>query len=172
MNAWLNFVLTGAEVKVVPILEGSDYLLKFRTTESGEWMKPMNVGHGFSYVFPIIVALILSKPDDLIIIDSPEAHLHPSAQSNIGKMIAKIAASGVQIIVETHSDHVLNGIRISVKDETLAPEKLNMLFFTNPTPKNHGVISPSIDKNGKIDYWPDGFFDQNERDICQLIGFD
>ena len=165
VNAWLNFILPGAEVKVVPIIESSGYSLQFRTTESGEWIKPMNVGHGFTYVFPIIVSLMLSKPDDLIIIDSPEAHLHPSAQSNIGKMIAQIAAAGVQIIVETHSDHVLNGVRIAVKNAILAPEQLNLLFFTNPTSENHGVISPSIDKHGKIDDWRDGFFDQYENDL-------
>ena len=172
VNSWLNFIATGTQVNVQQLTGVSMHTLEFRTSNHGDWMKPANVGHGLTYVFPIIVSLMLSKPGDLIIIDSPEAHLHPSAQSCVGKMIAQIATSGVQIIVETHSEHILNGIRLAVMNKILAPEQLNLLFFTQPTPKNHGVLSPSINKHGKIDIRPDGFFDQNNKDIRQLIGFD
>jgi predicted ATPase len=131
----------------------------------------VNVGYGLTYTFPILVALLAAEPGDIIVIDGPEAHLHPQAQSRMGWMLATFAAAGIQLIVETHSDHILNGIRLAVRDKVLPTAGLSLLFFAGNVLEGHGVTSPRIDDEGRINEWPDGFFDQGDKDIAQLAGW-
>ena len=145
--------------------------LQFRLSETGEWRRPANVGYGLTYAFPILVALLAAEPGDIVVIDSPEAHLHPQAQSRMGWMLAAFAAAGLQLIVETHSDHVLNGIRLAVREQLLLSSKLSLLFFAGSSLNGHGVTSPRIDGEGRIYEWPDGFFDQSDKDVAQLAGW-
>ena len=104
-------------------------------------------------------------------IDSPEAHLHPFVQSQMGRLLAQFANADIQIIVETHSEHLLNGVRHAVHQKKLLPEKVSIHFFKGPDGRDHGVLSPSINSTGDIYEWPDGFFDQAEKDLFQLIGW-
>jgi predicted ATPase len=145
--------------------------LQFRLSETGEWRRPANVGYGLTYAFPILVALLAAESGDIIILDSPEAHLHPQAQSRMGWLLAVFAAAGIQLVIETHSDHVLNGIRLAVRDKILPVTKLSLLFFTGASLAGHGVICPRVDEQGRINEWPDGFFDQSDKDIAQLAGW-
>src|SRR5262249_29200794 len=83
----------------------------------GEPIRPDNMGFGLSYALPILVAGLLAPVGGLLIVENPEAHLHPAGQSKLGRFLARVAGGGVQIIVETHSDHVLNGIRLAATEE-------------------------------------------------------
>ena len=172
VNAWLDFVSPGTSVNVKKFENASVLALQFQLSELGEWRSPANVGFGISYVFPLIVALLSASKGDCIIIDSPEAHLHPRAQSKVGIMISKLAHAGVQVILETHSDHILNGVRIAVKKGYLNPVDLSLLFFSGVSENESGVVSTEIDKNGNIEYWPPGFFDQMDSDIVELLSDD
>lgn len=132
--------------------------------------RPTNVGFGLTYSLPIFVAVLSAKPDSLLLIENPEAHLHPQGQAAIGKFLALAAASGVQIVIETHSDHVLNGIRIAVKNKTIKPEEVTLHFFDRAKDdSSSAVTSPKIDKNGRLDQWPDGFFDEWEKGLADLL---
>ena len=171
INAWLSTLFPGAQVNVQQIQLASLVSVQFRVSDIGEWRRPVNVGYGFTYVLPILVALLLAASGQPIVVDSPEAHLHPSAQSKMGEMLAHFAAAGVQIIVETHSDHLLNGARLAVKSGALNAEDLKLHFFTGSKLHEHGVVSPSLDDAGSIDFWPEGFFDQSELDLAKLSGW-
>lgn len=171
LDAWLGRLVKGAGANVLAVPQTSSYALQFRLSSIGEWRRPANVGYGLTYAFPIIVALLAARPGDILVVDSPEAHLHPLAQSEMGRMLATFAAAGVQILVETHSDHILNGIRLSVSDGLLPPSDLSLLFFAGASTSHHGVTRPRIDSTGRIDEWPDGFFDQSEKDIAKLAGW-
>ncbi|MBP2489136.1 putative ATPase [Rhizobium leguminosarum] len=171
VDAWLGRLAPGARANVVPVPAASAYALQFKLTETGEWRRPANVGYGLTYAFPIIVALLAAKPGAVVVIDSPEAHLHPRAQSHMGKMLATFASAGVQVIVETHSDHVLNGVRIAVRDKVIDHDQTSLLFFSGISDAGHGVTTPRLDREGRIDEWPDGFFDQSEKDVAQLAGW-
>jgi predicted ATPase len=118
VSLWLSEVSNGIEVlakKHSDIHRASlSYKYTFGDNITNEY-KPMNVGFGITYVLPIIVAILKSKPDDLLIIENPESHLHPAGQSKIAELCAIASSNGVQIIVETHSDHFLNGIRVATK---------------------------------------------------------
>ncbi len=132
----------------------------------GEQLRPQNMGFGVSYALPIIVAGLLMKPGGLLIVENPEAHLHPAGQSRLGRYLGRVAGNGAQVIVETHSDHVLNGIRLAtVEDETVASDDVLVHFFgqesDEPTPID-------LTARGGLTTWPEGFFDQIETDLGRL----
>ena len=89
----------------------------------------------------------------------------------MGKFLADAAQSGVQIIVETHSDHVLNGIRRAVKSGRVSADNVAIHFFRDRFRHETQVLSPSIDPAGNIDVWPEGFFDQFDRDLNYFVGW-
>lgn len=138
--------------------------------KSGSY-KSINVGFGITYVLPLIIALVSASAGDLIIIENPEAHIHPAGQSMLGELIARAGAGGVQIIVETHSDHILNGIRLAVKKEILLQDQIVLSFFYKNDQKDfrHECIHPKILKDGRLDCWPEGFFDEWDKALYELI---
>jgi len=128
------------------------------------------VGFGLTQLFPILVAILAAQKGDVVLVENPEVHLHPQAQQNIGSLLARVSASGVQVIVETHSDHVLNGIRLAAKSKIIAADDVAIHFFS-PTQAD-GVFtpkSPKVDADGRLDAWPEGFFDQFDLALSRLI---
>lgn len=174
--AWMNEIFPNAEANTTAV-EGLPYVkLELRKSIHEDWNRPVNIGFGLSYVFPVLVAGLLTEEDQILIVDSPEAHLHPMGQSKIGGFLSMVAASGTQTIIETHSDHVLNGIRLAVSKQKIAPQKVNIHFFdTRLDDENIPIpflVSPQIDKYGQLSEWPEGFFDQTDKDISEINGWD
>lgn len=173
-NAWAGELFPGAEANAQRIAGTGLVRLELRSHETDAWRRPANIGYGFTYAFPILVAGLLAKPGQVLVIDSPEAHLHPMGQSRMGGFLANLARSGVQVIVETHSDHVLNGVRLAVREKNLPPEKAAVHFFNRRprTPEDPAhVVAIRIDGDGNLSEWPGGFFDQSEKDLAALTGW-
>ncbi|WP_458792438.1 AAA family ATPase [Yoonia sp. MH D7] len=106
-------------------MSGTSYSrLEFRLRRSSAWSRPANIGYGLSYAFPLVVALLSAHKGQVVVIDSPEVHLHPRAQSRMGEMLARFANAGIQVLVETHSDHALSGARLAVQKNSLRAEDL------------------------------------------------
>lgn len=175
MNAWLGYIFPGAEANTLSVDNTGFIQLQFKNSSVSAWRRPANIGYGLTYVFPIIVAGLLAKPGQILVIDSPEAHLHPMGQSRIGMFLAHVSASGVQVIIETHSDHVLNGVRISVSSKIIEGNDLSIHFFNRVNGGDNKqkllIVSPKIDNEGSLSEWPDGFFDQSEKDLSSLMGW-
>lgn len=171
LDSWLASLFPGAAANVQNVTTTSQMNLQFRLSELGSWQRPSNIGYGLTYAFPILVALLAASSEQVIVIDSPEAHLHPSAQSQMGRILAAFANAGVQIVVETHSDHLLNGVRLALRDGHLLPDDLRIHFFKGANGKDHGVTTPGIGVSGDIYEWPEGFFDQSEKDLSRLAGW-
>jgi len=169
LNSWMSELFPGTEVNAVPIEKTNQMRLEFRTSPTGEWNSPANVGYGISYAFPILMAGLLAGKRQPVIIDSPEAHLHPMGQSRMGHFLANAAQHGNQMIVETHSDHLLNGVRLAVRDGRINPDDVAIYFFA-PKAESH-VTRLALDKSGRISDWPAGFFDQAEKDLATLAGW-
>lgn len=94
----------------------------------------------------------------------------PKGQAQIGELLARAASCGIQIVAETHSDHILNGIRLAVYRGMLTPDDVQLHFFQRPAPEGKvQVVSPRIDCDGRIDRWPDGFFDQWDKALEALL---
>jgi len=130
-----------------------------------------NVGFGITYTLPVLVALLSSPPGSLVLVENPEAHLHPKGQVRIGQLMALAAASGVQVMVETHSDHVLNGIRLAAYNRQIDHRGVRLHYFERENSKQGrvSVVSPSMDENGRIDQWPEGFFDVWDKCLEALL---
>ena len=130
--------------------------------------RAVNVGFGLSYALPLIVALLSVRGDDLVMIENPEAHLHPGGQTRVAELAARAAATGAQVVLETHSDHVLDGIRLAVRNAVVPPDKVSLHYFCRDDLKVR-VRTPVINRNGRLDSWPEGFFDQHERNLAALV---
>jgi predicted ATPase len=176
IREWLRFISPG-----VDFAYSSD-----SNTDIGRTMfnnhRPVHVGFGLSYTLPIIASILIhasqleaGKAESvLLLLENPEAHLHPSGQTKMGEMLAKAASCGVQIVVETHSDHLLNGIRIAIKEKMIPHTDVKCFYFkagswdgTNEASSTVDRIE--IDKYGMVDFWPEGFFDETERSLQRLI---
>lgn len=168
VDAWLGSLFPGGSANAEAILGTGLSRFTLKMGRTGDWSRPANIGYGLSYAFPLIVALLIARPGQIIVVDSPEAHLHPRAQSQMGQMLARFAGAGVQILIETHSDHVLSGIRLGVRAGTLRPDQVDIHFFSGVSPEANGVVSTRIDERGRLSAWPEGFFDQADVDLTEL----
>jgi len=173
--AWLQQLSPGVRLSAQR-LKGTDevrLLYEFvghaRTAKSNPY-RPGNVGFGLTYNLPIIVACLATPPGSLLLLENPEAHLHPQGQLALGELLSLVAADGVQLLVETHSDHILNGIRLAVKAGRLSPDNVALHFFTRSLKTGDSEVqSPAILPNGKLSNWPKGFFDQWEKSLDALL---
>ncbi|MGO4420267.1 DUF3696 domain-containing protein [Streptomyces sp. MCAF7] len=105
----------------------------------------------------------------MVLLENPEAHLHPQGQTQMATLAAAAAAQGAQVIIETHSDHVINGVRLAVKQGRITPRQAVFHYFRGDG-TGVEVVSPRIDSDGMLDQWPTGFFDELENTLDQLIG--
>lgn len=145
--------------------------LRFKTPGiRTEWTRAPNAGFGISYALPIVVAALRAEVGGLLLVENPEAHLHPAGQSMIGGFLAQVAADGVQILIETHSDHVLNGIRVAVADGRAAcsSDQTVVHFFRADDDDGPILQSMELNRTGQLSAWPAGFFDQTQVDLAAL----
>ncbi len=176
-EAYLDYFFPGAGFVVEPIKNTNLVNLSIRTSQGSEYHRPQNVGYGLTHVLPIIAACLGAEPGNVVLVENPEANLHPAAQALMGLFLARVAASGVQVILETHSDHVLNGVRRAVKNKKLLSQQVAIYFF-KPRSEDESkivepqVISPLIDDNGNLDNWPQEFFDQFDKDTAYFADWE
>ena len=165
----------GFAMDIQPAATTSDLLmLRIRTEQVGTFHLPSNVGYGPYRALPIVTAALSAEPNQLLLVDSPDAHLHPACQNKMAKFLAKVAATNVQIIVETHNDHFVNGARQAVKDGTIKRQDL-LLHYFGPCGSEDGAHEHrtiSVDQKGAPDQWPKGFCDQYEADLAQLTDWE
>jgi len=169
---WLNYIIPGMTIKCDDLNNLRLSQLQFQQTalDTG-FLSPFNFGFGISYVLPIIVTGLTAKEGSMVLIENPEAHLHPLGQSRIGYFLARMAFAGVQIVVETHSEHVINGIRISSLEQTVSPHDVAINFFSLKEDEDsvvHCVERLGLNDQMDIQAWPDGFMDQEEKDLRRL----
>ena len=149
--------------------------LGFRLSADTGFHRPVHSGFGLTQVLPVVVAALSANRNDLVLIENPEVHLHPAGQAAMGEFLSEVASAGVQVVLETHSDHVLNGIRRAVKSRMLASDNVALHFFRprlgDQIQGGAQVQSPVVDADGNVDSWPDGFFDQFDRDMNYFAGW-
>ena len=170
VSKWIAYIMDGGdlEVKGNRKEEKSKVLsVNFTNPKSNTYHRAENVGFGYSYILSIVVTSLVAKAGSIVLIENPEAHLHPKAQSKITHLLTRLAERGVQVMIETHSEHILNGFRLcALKDDyTLSNTDLSIYFFD----KDYTTKPLKVLENGRIEDWPDGFFDQQERDLAEIM---
>lgn len=166
-EAWLNVIIPETRIQYSVDMEKN--ITTLMVQNQGEFHLPVATGFGITYVLPIIVQALVACmiENSVLIVENPEAHLHPLSQSRLGKFLALIAVNGVQVILETHSEHIVDGCRIQVAKENQC-ESMKILFFEK---KDNSSICKNINihDNGELEEWPEGFFDQKRIDLRELL---
>ena len=122
-------------VKQLTKFEGGPFQLQVRkfgkNGRKGPKRNLMDVGFGISQVLPTLAALFRADGPPMLLLQQPELHLHPSAQAALGSLFCETASAGRQLIIETHSDYILDRIRLDVRDRRtkLKPEEVAILYF-------------------------------------------
>ena len=173
VQARLAGFFPGCALDVQQVPNTNAVTLGIRISADTGFLRPIHCGFGITQVLPIVVAGLsaATTTDNIFLIENPEVHLHPAGQALMGQFLAEVAHVGIQVIIETHSDHVLNGIRRSVKSNKMPAEDVAIHFLQTPSLEAAQVLSPTLDSSGNIDAWPEGFFDQFDKDMNFFAGW-
>ena len=170
----LSDILSGASINV-PRIENSAIIEMFLDSyDNGGMFKPVNVGFGYSFLLPVILQVMFAKEGDMVIIENPEAHLHPWAESQLMKFIvAQARERNFQVILESHSDHIVNGLRIAIKRGILPHEAGSILHFGRIEDRD-GNLNPmveqiKIDPYGNLSAYPEDFLDEWTKEMLDLV---
>ena len=175
IEAWISEVSPGTRLHLTSHSEMDRVELQYSFITGAHLSKHFrstNVGFGITYTLPVLLALLSISNSQLILLENPESHLHPKGHARLGSLMAQAASGGCQIIVETHSDHVLNGIRVAVKNQKIKADQVKIYFFDREEVNgevNARINSPQIDTDGRIDFWPDNFFDEWDKSLESLL---
>jgi len=174
LDKWMAEISPGIRIRTRLHTEMNNVSLGYAFEHGGEVtaeFKPQNVGFGLTFVLPVLVAVLKAAPGDLLIIENPEAHLHPAGQATLGQLCSLASAAGVQLFIESHSDHFLNGIRVAVKEQAISNDNVRLFFLERGPGHAHAarVASPVIDQKGRIDIWPAGFFVETDKQLEKLL---
>jgi predicted ATPase len=170
MEFWMQYLVPEVEIQVKHYDEINQVRIGIRKqgSETG-FLHPNNIGFGISYVLPIVVAGLLAEKGSMLIVENPEAHLHPSGQSRIGQFLAKMAGAGVQVVVETHSEHVVNGICLASLKDWINYQDVIINFFSQEAKGEVKVEKIELNEHSDLKKWPSGFFDQVEVDFAEMM---
>lgn len=173
VEAWMGEICPGVKIAATAIERTDLVRLGFEFTRERHLTtnarRPTNVGFGLTYVLPVVVACLTAKPGALILLENPEAHVHPQGQSAMARLTCAAASAGAQLVVETHSDHILNGVRLSVKRGKLAADDVRLHYFQRNADGVVDIVSPDIGPDGMLSQWPSGFFDEWDRSLDRLL---
>lgn len=165
LDEWCDYVFPRVSVRVEKT--GSQmYVMKIRNDVAP------NVGFGITYALPILVSGLTIPVGGMLIVENPESHLHAKAQSNMGYFLARIAAAGVRVVVETHSEHIVNGIRrmIVEGESTMSHDDLTIYFFQD-SGDGKNIKEITMDERGNLSEFPADFFDQVRQDMFKLMEY-
>lgn len=131
----------------------------------------LDVGYGVSQVLPVITELLRPDATTQHLLQQPEVHLHPSAQAALGTLFCQVAATGRQLIVETHSDHLIDRVRMDVRDGTtdLKPEDVSLLYFER-TGLDVCIHSLRFDQQGNVLDTPPGYRQFFLKEVNRSLG--
>ncbi len=150
-----------------------EYEVKLRTKGSTDWVDLPDVGFGISQVLPVLVQCLYAPPGSIILMEQPEIHLHPSAQSALADVMIQVVKSredgsdrNVQLIIETHSEHFLRRLQRRIAEDVIDQEQVSA-YFAN-IGKTPTTLEPLvIDTLGNIRNWPENFFGDEMGDITK-----
>jgi predicted ATPase len=116
-----------------------------------------DVGFGVSQVLPVLVALLVAEPGQLVYLEQPEIHLHPRAQVALAQIIAEAANRGVRVVAETHSALLLLAVQTLVAESRITPDKVKLHWFQRGDDGMTKVTSTALDASGAFGDWPEDF---------------
>lgn len=167
VNFWLNKIL-GAKISLENITSGNIITANYSQNQNKK-VRPYHIGAGISYLVGILILCLLIEKDKTIILENPEIHLHPKAQSELSTFLCFIAKSGVQLIIETHSDHIFNGVRKNINNNNINKDLVGINFFELNEEGISHTYEINLNEQGRIINVKEGLFDQFDNDLDELL---
>lgn len=178
VNYWLNYIV-GMTLSIIDLKKTNYLQVKYNNNPANMsseilYSRPINVGSGVSYLISILITCLASDENDIMIIENPEIHLHPKAQSRLCEFLYFICKANRQLFVETHSDHIFNGVRVGIANHNMEAKDISLNFFalnnfeTLCNPIKIGEYGKIIGTNDDMDI--NDLFDQFEIDLDKMLG--
>lgn len=169
VNYWMDYLL-GFRIQVNAVPDVDQVVVTYSNSKNNRYYRAINVGTGVTYISTLLIAALSCKTGDTLIIENPEIHLHPRAQSRLMEFMAFLCDKGLQVILETHSDHIYNGMRKCIKRNMLAREKIAAYYFELDDTMQTKIHQITFNDQGAEENHPYGMFDQFDDDLDELIG--
>ena len=184
VDFWLNKILLLNLALNTQAIIGTSVKVSYKNFDldnlNGVEMSPFNLGAGVSYLAKILILGLSLKEGDILIVENPEVHLHPNAIANFAEFFAFLAQNGIQVILETHSEHILNKMRYFVFDKKSSLDKIQLstddvqIYYRENFDKEFIALNINndgryIDKEGKVVNFPTGFFDSVLNDLLEMF---
>ena len=133
----------------------------------------MNVGFGYSYILQLVILPLIIPDGSKLFIENPEAHLHPGAQSRLLRYLIKmVIEKRLQLFIETHSEHIINGMRKSVVDPSISFSSSDAtIYFVKQSYNQPEIEKITTDDQGNLSDFPEDFFDQQRQDLFDIMQF-
>ena len=168
VNWWLKYIVD-VEVETEEII-GADALKASYSTDSGVRVRPQNIGSGISYLISVIIICFAAPEDSIIVLENPEIHLHPTAQSKVCDFLYFISKHNRQLFIETHSDHIFNGFRAGIATGEIEQEIVKTYFVSLNNEHTTDVELVKFGRFGRIENQRKDLFDQFDIDMNKMIG--
>ncbi len=167
--SWLKDLGLIHSFSVEPVAkDNSIYQVKVRKTPGSAEVLITDVGFGVSQILPVLVLCYYAPQGSIILLEQPEIHLHPRVQSGLADvLIDAVKNRNVQIIVESHSEHLLRRLQRRIAEQIIAPKDA-ALYFCEPGLEGSKLTTLRIDPFGNIENWPEGFFGDDFEEIAAM----
>jgi predicted ATPase len=171
VGRWISYI-TDVDSEIRTTAAGPNQAnITYHFKDIGEVL-PSNLGAGVSYVAKIVIMCLMAKKSDIVIIENPEIHLHPKAQSLLGHFFCFIAKAGIDLIIETHCEHLINRVRLEVSNEFIKNDDV-VIYYKSSTKEPFKTLQLDInghfvDQNEDRQSFPKGFFDASVDTLLSL----
>jgi AAA15 family ATPase/GTPase len=126
-------------------------------SQSTDMVSIADVGFGLSQTLPVVVALLVAEPEQLVYLEQPEIHLHPRAQANLAQLLVDAANRGVRVVVETHSELLIRRVQSLIAEDKIDAEKVKLHWFSQDDNGFTKVTTAELDETGAFGDWPEDF---------------
>lgn len=171
VGEWMSFI-TGAQTELVTEKLSDQVKVSFHVKDLDSHVSPFNLGAGVSYIAKVIIICLMAKKGDLVLLENPEIQLHPKAQAQLGVFLSFVAHNGIQLVVETHCEHLINKIAYEVHEDRLSSDEV-IIHYKGGVECDFETIL--IDDNGEFNNsegdiisFPTGFFDATLADLMSM----
>jgi predicted ATPase len=165
---WLKQMGMAYSFKIEQIRGRTEYEIRIKRTERSAEVLITDVGFGVSQILPVLVLCYYVPEGSILILEQPEIHLHPSVQSVLGDVLIDVVKNrGLQIIFESHSEHLLRRLQRRIAEESVTNDE-TALYFCDMKDGASQIEALQVDEFGNISNWPKDFFGDDTGDLVAM----